>query len=280
MSEVYKSLWFGSDLHFERYADNYSQIFKREEIPESGVFDFAALPGDIAHSAHVPGIVEAVRDKMDCPVIYTPGNHEFYDGFRNNISMQEQVDRMRDGVSKIPDAYFLYNEGMDIPGTNYSIFAGPMFTDFGWYPDQDEVPRIESMINDYRLSLVGKSKVPLAAANHKVMNKAFISSMELWLENIVSRGRIPIIMSHFGPSRRSSHGHFNGTDLIASYFCTDYLDKNFHKFPVGTEWIHGHTHWNVDYQHGNVHVVTNQYGYRGETSCTETYNPLKYLRLK
>lgn len=278
MDEISKSLWFGSDFHYERYSDRcHHRVMIEPIFPEKDQFDFIALAGDIAHSLYIPLMLNAVQQKAGCPVFYTPGNHEFYDGRRRGVSMAQQIEEMRDGCDALQNVHFLFNEGMDLEGTNTSIFGSPLFTDFGWFADQSRIPEVGRMIADYGTTLVdGELLVP---ENHILMHEMAVSSLESWLENTISRGRTPLIMTHWGPSRMSSHDHYPRDTLIASYFCTDYLDRMKDIFPEGTTWIHGHTHWNVSYQLGNVFVDTNQFGYRGEAEANETFSPNKYVEV-
>lgn len=281
LDDIGKSLWHGSDFHFERYADNYKKIRSFADIPERGVFSHAALAGDICHSHHVGGVMSAIKDRMQCPIYYTPGNHEFYDGFRRKVTMSQQVEIMREGCAKLDQVYFLYNEGRDIPGTNCSIFGSPWFTDFGWHRNQLEVHDIVRYIADYGNTLVdfeGGSR-NLEAEDHIEFHQEAVAALEKWARETVKRKRQMIIMTHWAPSVACAHGHFPAEGLIAAYFSTDYLDRNHDIFPPGTRWIHGHTHWNTAFNLGNVEVSSNQFGYSGESACNLTYQPLKYLRM-
>lgn len=280
-------LWFGSDFHYERYSDNYRKVGLLLDVPYQAPFDYLILPGDITASKHVGGVLEALRLSSGVDIFFTPGNHEFWDGVRRGISFEEQVAEMRAACESREGITFLYNEGVDIPGTNYSLFMSPWFTNLSgydeYYVDENEdmqlIPQsaIEGRIGDYRTTLV--NDLPLRAGDHIRMNREAIDALGKWLElEVLSKGRIPIIATHFGPSKMSYHRDFPERDLVSSYFNTDYLDTPSYIWPTGSTWIHGHTHCNVDYMHpSGIRVVTNQLGYRGESSCNETFDPMKYL---
>lgn len=279
--DIGKSMWFGSDFHFERYADNYKKILNCSDIPEAGVFSHAALAGDICHSHHVGGVMSAIKSRMKCPMYYTPGNHEFYDGVRRNITMDQQIDSMREQCDKLNQVHFLYNEGKDIRGTKFSIFGSPWFTDFRWHPDKSEIPHIAKSIADYGTTLVGfeGSSRGLSPEDHIELHQTAVDALEKWARETIKRKRQMIIMTHWAPSIACAHKDYSPTGLIASYFSTDYLERNHDIFPKGTQWIHGHTHWNTSFNIGNVEVSSNQLGYKGESACNLTYYPLKHLRM-
>ena len=165
-----------------------------------------------------------------------------------------------------------------IPGTNSSLFMSPWFTNLADYDGEEPQSYIQECIGDYYRTLVdGRA---LTADDHIRLNKEAVLALGTWLEReVYPRGRTPIIATHFGPSKKSAHGDYPRRDLIASYFNTNYLDTPGDIFPKGTVWIHGHTHWNVDYMIDNVRVVTNQFGYRGESVTNDSFEYMKHIEV-
>ena len=280
-------IWFGSDFHYERFGNQYAPAMTKDYIPEDAPFDYLILAGDITHSNHVPGLLKEAHRYSGVPIFYTPGNHEFWDGVKHKMNMDEQIKLMRDGLADVEGVTFLYNEGMDIPDTNYSIFMSPWFTNLNDYDCCDEhgVIRpqsdIQECIGDYfRTKINGMF---LTAEDHIRMNKEAMDALGIWLEtSVLSKGRIPIIVTHFGPSRYSAHRNFPQRDLVAAYFNTDYLDDGGpgYIWPKGSTWIHGHTHQNVDYMIGDMRVVTNQFGYKGESDTNDSFEFMKHIEVR
>lgn len=277
-----KSLWFGSDFHLERFSGmgNLAQMYinAMDEIPPSDCFDGLILVGDVGHSNQIAYLLQAIHDKAKTPIYYTPGNHEFWDGVRLGVTLDQQVQGMREQCEDLPDVHFLYNEGVDIPGTSSSLFMSPWFSDFR---GNEEHEKIEGCIGDYYRTLVqdGAKARLLKSMDHIQMHREAVEALEKWLAEVLKKGRSPIIATHFAPSRESFHREYEPTGIVAEYFCTDYLDKNYEKFPDETVWIHGHTHYNLDYQVGAVRVVSNQYGYKGEATANLTFNPLMHIKV-
>jgi Icc-related predicted phosphoesterase len=73
--------------------------------------------------------------------------------------------------------------------------------------------------------------------------------------------RESVVVSHHAPSRRSLRPEFMDDLVSASYASS--LDDLI-KRSEATLWIHGHTHYCVDYQVGATRVLSNQMGYVDE----------------
>jgi len=290
-------IWFGSDFHYERLGANYGLVEFKDDIPEDAPYDYMMIVGDLNWSCYVAGTLEAIYRRTKVPILYTPGNHEFWDGRKRGVDFEHQLTQMRAECAEIEGVTFLYNEGFDIPNSNSSIFMSPWFTNLEDYDSQDywvvengEVVKktgvppqayIQECIGDYGRTY-GKGLDLLTAEDHIRMNKEAFEALGIWLEtDVLSKGRIPIIGTHFGPSKLSAHGEYPDRNLIAAYFNTDYLDQPNYVWPQGTTWIHGHTHWNLDYIHPTtgVRVVTNQLGYKGEEAANRSYEFMKHIEV-
>lgn len=293
-----KKIWFGSDFHYERLGKNFGLVEFKNDIPEDAPYDYMMIAGDLNWSCNVAGTLEAIYRRTKVPILYTPGNHEFWDGVKLGVDFNQQLDQMRMECDQLEGVTFLYNEGFDIPDTNSSLFMSPWFTNlYGYTSEQDYWLKegldyvkhhglppqsyIQECIGDYGRTYMTKGKF-LTAQDHIHLNKDAVFALGTWLESdVLSKGRTPIIGTHFGPSSLSAHRNFPDRDLVAAYFNTNYLDQAGYIYPKGTVWVHGHTHWNVDYEHPTtgVRVVTNQFGYKGETETNESYDFFKHIEV-
>ena len=81
-----------------------------------------------------------------------------------------------------------------------------------------------------------------------------------WLRGALARCNRArtIVVTHHAPSPRSAPPHHADSPLKAA-FASD-LDSLIEQSGVPL-WIHGHTHYNVDYLIGSTRVLTNQRGY-------------------
>lgn len=267
MAQPSKKLWFGSDFHME------SGSRMTEYKPDKELFDGLLLAGDMSYSWRIEECLEQFKHLNDF-VVFTPGNHEFWDRRKEPVFMDGQIKHMRD-VCRALGVHFLYNSSVRIPGTKHAIWGSPWFTDYA----RSNVPpeEITVSVGDYYCTLL-EEKRRLAPKDHVLMNKVAQAHLEAFLIECSTEGLTPIILTHFGPCTKSNHPGYPD-DQYAHYFVTDYLDKNHEKFPPGSVWIHGHTHHNVDYMIGNVRVASNQVGYKGESHSNFTYDPMKYLEV-
>ena len=91
-----------------------------------------------------------------------------------------------------------------------------------------------------------------------------------WLKREL-RARDPartIVVTHHAPSARSIPPFYAGSPLNAAFASgLDALVAG-SRVPL---WIHGHTHYNVDYMIGETRVLTNQRGYPDEPAAG--FNP-------
>jgi hypothetical protein len=77
-----------------------------------------------------------------------------------------------------------------------------------------------------------------------------------------------VVVTHHGPCTRSE-APYHANSPLKSAFSSD-LDSLVEQSGVPL-WIHGHTHYNVDYVAGSTRVLTNQRGYPEE--LCKRFNP-------
>lgn len=261
-----KRLWYGSDFHLEQRR----RVGIEVDLPDRGDIDGVLLAGDMGNSRALSEQLE-VFTKLSDFVVFTPGNHEYWDGRtykRGLLTMDEQNDLMRIQCSEM-GIHFLNNSSVDVPNTQYTIWGSPWFTDYMRLPSLANIGDKVGGIGDYLTTFKTVNSL-LTPYDHIQLCMEAQDSLVMFLRYCEEAGRKPIIMTHFPPSIRSDNPQYAFSEYT-TYFATNWLDKNHELFPKGTVWIHGHTHWNVDYQLGNVRVTSNQAGYPGEIDCSLGY---------
>lgn len=273
----FKKLWFGSDFHAEQVM--HQGLYKYVPYPDAGLYDGVLLAGDMGYSRQIGKVLETFKDIADF-VVFTPGNHEYWDGNKKGkppITMSQQNCLMAEACDKL-GVHFLNNSFVEVPDTDVLIWGSPWFTDFARLENLSELTERVGGIGDYRCTMIDVTK-PLTPYDHIQMCMEAQDSLVMFLKHCEENGKTPLVLTHFAPSIRSCHQGHPIYDDYSAYFVTDWLDKNHHLFPRGSRWIHGHTHWNCDYQLGNVWVTTNQRGYLSEIDSELSYNPVKYLEV-
>ncbi len=237
-----------SDLHNE-FADF-------QPMPVDA--DVVVLAGDI----HVKGrAVEWALGKFPKhPVVFVPGNHDYYGG-----SLGHTLKKMQERV-KGTNVHLLHDTAVILDGVRF--LGATLWTDYrltGNEPlaqwDAQQTMSDFKKIRDERFSRVRASQF---AAHHARARSFFERSLEQPFDGKT------VIVTHHAPSElsiaeryRQSGGHLN-----ASY--ASRLEGLMG--PAVALWVHGHTHDSFDYDIYGTRVVCNPRGYAGE-DLNDDFNP-------
>ena len=251
-----------SDLHLE---------FGNFQPPHLDLeYDVVVLAGDIQNGEK--GVTWAARDSVfrpGVPVIYVPGNHEFYDRER-----QECLGRMRE-AARGTRVHVLDRDELVVDGVRF--LGATFWTDFECEALRgltlaDAMIEARAGMTDYRLIREGKDRFRPADAlrEHKRSRD--------WLRaRLGEPGDMPtVVVTHHAPSRRSIAATFFGDNLNACF--ASQLPDDF--FGRAALWIHGHMHNSSDYDHQGTRVVANPRGYmtwRGPEN--DTFDPALVIQL-
>jgi Calcineurin-like phosphoesterase len=228
-----------SDLHLE-FVD---------WIPPPAAADAIVLAGDIA--VGVQGIQWARRQFPDTPVVYVPGNHEFYGARLPDALAELRNEAQRLGV------HFLDGDECILGGARF--LGTTLWTDYELYgsaPEDLERAMADAAIemNDFRM---------IQWAGGEPLEPALVRDMHLtgvaWLAERLAEpfGGPTVVVTHHLPHRRCSHPKYEGTRFNPC-FASD-LD-HLVRAPVAL-WVHGHTHESIDFLVNGTRVVCNPRGY-------------------
>jgi predicted phosphohydrolase len=231
-----------SDLHLE---------FGDYQPPHTQA-DVVVLAGDIHQGTK--GINWIKLHFPDTSVIYVIGNHEYYG---HAIPDLTQTIKHQVAGSRI---HVLENNGFKLGGF---VFLGcTLWTDFQLGPDaHSSMLAAEQDMNDF--SLIEKRG---HGGRFRASDAAKIHARSVrWLKTQLSRHdpRQTVVVTHHAPSPFSIPPVYAGDELSAA-FASDL--NPFIKASGICLWIHGHTHYNVDYQIGQTRIYSNQRGYPGQIS--------------
>ena len=228
-----------SDLHLE-FVD---------WIPPPAAADAIVLAGDIA--VGVQGIQWARRQFPDTPVVYVPGNHEFYGARLPDALAELRTEAQRLGV------HFLDGDECILGGARF--LGTTLWTDYELYgsaPEDLERAMADAAIemNDFRM---------IQWAGGEPLEPALVRDMHLtgvaWLAERLAEpfGGPTVVVTHHLPHRRCIHPKYEGTRFNPC-FASD-LD-HLVRAPVAL-WVHGHTHESIDFLVNGTRVVCNPRGY-------------------
>lgn len=236
-----------------------------------GGADVVVLAGDIGE--YTDGLKWAIKTFPNHPIIYVPGNHEYY---RNDIGDYHEIKReaTRLGI------YFLDNESIEIKGVRF--LGCTLWTDFKkWSPI--EVDNARSLMNDYRkitaikwlLDDGNKRKLNylINKLNEQPINDdsfrpeiAYLLHLnsKAWLKSqleIPFRGKT-VVVTHHAPCYQAIAHETNDKKIkLSSSYASD-LTSIINNYGCYINiWLHGHIHRPMTYYVKGVKVTTNPRGY-------------------
>lgn len=234
-----------SDIHLE-YGDLSSSDFPNIVKPCAPIL---ILAGDVGNPFQ-----EIYKDFLSfCAthfenVLLLSGNHEYY-GF-NMDKVNHQINNI---VEPFPNVVFLNNK---IWGFDNIKFIGTIL----WSHIPDEVPNSElSFINDYHL----------IKGFHRVLSNLLFEQNVKFIQQSLEcdTAQKCIVLTHHAPSYQSISPEYRGNDLNHCFFSD--LEYIFQESKNLKCWIHGHTHYNIEYKIDTKPVYCNCYrGPNYKKDCT------------
>ncbi|MBV1788229.1 metallophosphoesterase family protein [Marinobacterium sp. D7] len=233
-----------SDLHIEHFRQGRS-------LPEAAA-DVVILAGDI-HSGS-SGIEWAARQFPDQPVLYVPGNHEYYGYSMPALRAELQAEAKRLGI-RLLDNTSVVIDGVKFLGTT-------LWTDFALYADSaDENAELTyakalAVMPDFSIIEQPEGLVFTPEESQRLHRVAI-----RWLEQALS---VPfagpkVVISHHAPLAACIPPRYQG-DILSPAFASR-LSQLMGRAAL---WIHGHVHEPVDLECRGTRIIANPGGYPNE----------------
>ncbi len=258
-----------SDCHLE--AGSIQKIF--ELLPEKGSVDVFLVAGDATRAEWAFELCCLIHDALDCPVLFTPGNHEYYCTSLIGCTMTELDGRWEKEFAHHPDVHYLQNTSITIGEA--SFFGSTWWTNLrGYGSDMMDKAKLDSqMVDDFAFINFAKSKVSepkvrgsgyafrpspfkKITPDHMIgLNQSAVKAYKAWYASAPGK---KILMSHFPMLKKLQHPGFkphpyfvSNDDLLIERFRPDLL-------------VFGHTHYDHDINVFGIRCVSNQRGYESE----------------
>lgn len=238
-------LWPISDLHLPK-----GEGWSAGQFPAA---DVAIVAGDVCEgvAAAVEWLASQIRPHM--PVVYVPGNHEFYGMMHAHALMRGKQ------AAASADIHLLDGDAVTIGGVRF--IGATMWTDYLLFGEPYRWACMQAArtgLNDHRQ--IAWSKEPWrrfrpdeAAVLHHKAKLAIESAL------IQHHDGPTVVVTHHAPHIGSIHREFR-SDLLSGAYASDLTELITRAGP--DLWVHGHTHLAVDYTVANTRIVSNPRGYR------------------
>ncbi len=229
------TIQIASDLHLEArsaYRATSSVFVPAEDR------DLLVLAGDIGVGNGARWFVE--RELRRSPVIYVPGNHEYY-GLAPRLAVDGEWRRF---AEKNHDFFYLIDESAEVAGLR--IYGTPLWSGF------DGAKATEP----FRWAIMDFARNPAWTPwHHRKRHKEAVEKLK---ENGMTAD---LVVTHWPPTWGAVAEEFAGHPLNHYFYAN--LDALVEKCAAKL-WIAGHTHHPFDYEVGGTRVVGNPTGYPSE----------------
>ena len=250
-----------SDLHLEFYPIHLPPQSAFRPVPDR---DVLVLAGDIGRGLQAREFV--LRELARSPVIYVPGNHEYY-----GMQSRETIDAdWRQLADQHEGLHYLVAEGVEIDGVRF--WGAPWHTDlWGAYEREAvwEVEEVRQSVNDFQFPYdsCGEWSVRAHVEAHAAQTELLRAQAQ----------KVDVVITHWPPTLQAMHPKFKG-DALNPYFYNDADKLMCH---IGAQlWIGGHTHESWDCQVGITRCVGNPAGYRDEQQRSPYFDPARVVEIK
>ncbi len=234
-------LYVLSDLHLE---------FGDFQVP-SVEADVVVIAGDL--HVGVRGLKWASQRLPDVPILYVLGNHEYY-----REATPRLVAKMRAAAAEVDGRIELLHRTEWV--RDDVVFLGAtLWTDFELSGDPVSGMAAAGLaMTDFQLIRVAPEYRRLLPKDVLAMHRA----ERRWLQEAMERhrDRKVVVITHHPPSASSVHPARLSDPWSPAYASN--LDDLVSAGGAAL-WIHGHTHWPVDYGIGATRVLSNPRGYVG-----------------
>jgi predicted phosphodiesterase len=234
-------LWIASDVHLE--------LTRGCDLPSGDArprFDVMVIAGDLIPKMErgVAWLRERVTDR---PVIYVPGNHEFY-----GCDIDRTVEKTRQAAAGT-NIHVLQNDAVTIDGV---LFVGAtLWADFELFGARDRaMAAAADGLNDYRR--IRKRKYVERLRPSDTLARHWESRKFIQRVTRETRADRRVVVTHHGCVREAMKAGTDDDILSAAYTsdCSELL--------VNVDlWIYGHTHESRDFTVGRTRIVNNSKGY-------------------
>jgi Icc-related predicted phosphoesterase len=242
-------IWFLSDLHHHS-----SWPFEPPASPpDADILVIAGDAGEEMSRRAIPWVSETFR-RYGLPIIYVPGNHDFYHGHLTHEVTKARLVAEHYGIHLLATGQSIVVGGVRFVGA--TLWTDYDLGHYGHFAEHDAM----RWLNDFRYIRAGNYR---RALPKDVIDAHY--EQRIRIEKILSEpfDGLTVVATHHAPLERSLQKGKVDEPLDAAYASN--LATLIEQYRPEV-WLHGHIHVSHDYTHAETRIVTNPRGYlRGAT---------------
>ncbi|MGB6106115.1 MAG: metallophosphoesterase [Pusillimonas sp.] len=211
--------------------------------------DIVILAGDISRPKEAIEWASGFKQ----PVLYVPGNHEFY-----GCGIKETIARLKH-YAQGTHIRILDNDEVVLHGIRF--IGSTLWTDFNL--DGPGIPReraiAEALEFNYDFSRIKSDLTPGATLSPTEL-EAIFNRNRAWLQRCLDQPfkGMTVVITHHAPSPKSIHPRFESSAINTCFVSNS---EDLISSDRAILWIHGHTHDSFDYEVNGTRIVCNPRGY-------------------
>lgn len=240
-------LWVFSDFQLSNRPSRDVPLFRTMDLPEA---DVAVVAGDMFPALRRSiEVLAPLADRM--PVVYVPGNRDFYTGtMEGNLEQALEIAR-NTGVN------LLQNDQCRIAGVRF--LGTTLWTDYALLGEvEGSMSHASNHVSDHMaITTSGRPFSPSDALEEHAKARSFLERALA-----VPHDGPTVVVSHHAPHPLSRAPRF-AHDPNSAAFVSD-LGSLMKGVNAPDLWVHGAVHDSFDYVVGNTRVLSNPLGYPGE----------------
>lgn len=235
-----------SDLHLELGHHTPYDHYR----PAKTDADVIVLAGDIGHFSLAAPWAEELAQAHGKPVVYVPGNHEYYGDCYNQIQQRLHTSSASNGL------HLLDETCIEIQGVRF--LGATLWSNFE-SSGEDHVETLMCQaavyVNDFHVIKRGKNKFSTRDARYYCYRATGYLREQLMIAQ--ADDQPTVVVTHFAPLLASLGPGTGGERLHRSYWCNDLPQL----MGYASLWLHGHLHHSVDYDVNGTRCVSNPRGH-------------------
>ncbi|HYM31980.1 MAG TPA: metallophosphoesterase [Candidatus Cybelea sp.] len=240
----------------EAEADAQMRAFQDAARTAAAGADVALVLGDVCEGD--AGIAWTAATFPGLPAVYVAGNHEYY---RHDLTVFPADLAAAAAASGSVRFLDLSVAEFAIRGRALRILGATLWTDYALYdgaPAADSMKLAAERMYDHQRIDFGAGRIFQPEDALMLHRRA-----RAWLAETLAQpfAGTTIVATHHAPASGSVEPRFQ-RDRLSPAFASELGDLILRLKPA--LWLHGHTHYNVDYRLGETRVVSHQWGYPHE----------------